>query len=135
MSAKASLFFKIIFISLPFLYSILYAPFGFEDFDTGFIAGLSWQFITGSTPYTEIIYVRPPVSYIFHSLPLLFNNNFGFFIDRCLMYFEIATYSYLTILLLARDFKYTDKNSFIYFYQALVLFYLYTHFHLWAGIP
>jgi len=118
MKINTTLYFKIIFISLPFLYSILYAPFGFEDNDTGFIAGLSWQFLTGSIPYTEIIYVRPPASYMFHALPLVFGKDYGLILDRSIFYFEIAIYSYLTILLLARHFKYTDK-AYIYFLSIL----------------
>ena len=79
--------FKVFFLLLPFVYSVLYAPFGFGDHDTGFILGLSWQLMTGSIPYTDIIYVRPPSSYFFHTLPL-FLENFGVIVDRSFFLFS-----------------------------------------------
>lgn len=113
-----NLFLKFFFILLPFVYSTLYTPFGFGDDDTGFILGLSWQFSTGSIPYSEIIYVRPPVSYIFHSLSLFF-GNYSLIIDRSIFYFQVAIYSYLAILLLAKNFKFTDNQNFIFFLASL----------------
>ena len=57
--------FKAIFLLLPFLYALLFAPYGFGSHDTGYILGLSWQFFNGSIPYSEIIYVTT-------------NNNFKY---------------------------------------------------------
>ena len=105
--------FKYFFFALPFVYAIMFAPFGFESYDSGFILGLSWQFVSGSVPYSDIIYVRPPVSYFFHSLFFLFNNDYTIIIDRVFFYFETAIYSYLSILLLAKKFK---RESYIYIY-------------------
>lgn len=96
---------KYFFLGFPLLYALIYAPYGFESYDTGFILGLSWQFITGSIPYSDIIYVRPPASYIFHSIFFLIDNNYTIIINRVFVYFEVAIYSYLAILMLAKKFK------------------------------
>lgn len=117
--------FKYFFIALPFLYAIMYAPFGFESYDTGFILGLSWQFISGSVPYSDIIYVRPPVSYFFHSLFFLFNNDYTIIIDRVFFYFEVAIYSYLTIVLLAKKFE--IKNYIYIYFLSSISFILSVH--------
>ena len=80
-------FFKYLFIFLPFIYSIMFAPFGFDSYDGGFILGLSWQFFLGSIPYSEILYVRPPFSYIFHSLFFLFDNDYSIILSRVFFLF------------------------------------------------
>ena len=58
------------------------------------------------------------MSYIFHSLPLFF-ENYSILIDRSIFYFQIAIYSYLTIVLLAKNFKFIDSQNFIFFLASL----------------
>lgn len=108
--------FKYIFFALPFAYAIMFAPFGFGSYDGGFILGLSWQFVSGSVPYSDIIYVRPAISYLFHSLSFLFDNDYTIIIDRVFFYFQVSIYSYLSILLLLKKFK---KENYIYFLSSI----------------
>lgn len=111
------IFIKIFFIFLPFVYSILYAPYGYDGYDTGFILGLSWQFFNDNIPYKDIIYVRPPSSYIFHSI-FLYLGDYSFIINRSFFYIQIAIYSFLTVFMLSKIFNY--KNiTFIYFLSII----------------
>lgn len=110
-------FFKFFNIILPFVYSILYAPYGYDGYDTGVIQGLSWQFFNGAIPYKDIIFVRPPVSYMFHSI-FFYLGDYAFLINRSFFYIQIACYSYLTIFLLAKKFDYRN-STFIYFLSTI----------------
>lgn len=110
-------FLKIFFIFLPFIYSILYAPYGYDGYDTGFILGLSWQFFNDNIPYKDIIYVRPPISYVFHSI-FLYLGNYSIIIDRSFSYIQIAIYSFLTIFMLSKTFDYRN-TTFIYFLSII----------------
>ena len=118
MIAKEHCIYKYLFISLPFLYAFVYAPYGLDHFDTGFILGLSWQWLTGSEPYTEIIYVRPPVSILLHSVPLAISSDYGVLLDRSLFYFQVALYSYIAIRLLIDKLK-PESQKHIYFLSCL----------------
>jgi len=118
MRKENSNIFKIIFILLPVIYSIIYGPYGMGDDDRGFVFGLAWQYFYGAVPYSEIIYVRPPVTFMFHSLFLNF-GNYAFIIDRCFSYFQIAIYSYLAIKLLAYHFKQKINSEYVYFLSGL----------------
>lgn len=93
------------FLALIGAYGLLYAPYGFENNDGGFILGLSHQVFQSSSLYDYIIYIRPPVSPILHSL--LFQSPFSgapVFYDRLFVYAQIATYSALSSVIAARHF-------------------------------
>ncbi len=62
----------IICLILPFIYFLAYGFYGLSDTDQGYIQGLSWRIISGETPYTDFIYVRPPLSLYLHSLGVIF---------------------------------------------------------------
>jgi len=110
--------FRVMFFALPLVYMLLYAPYGFGSHDTGFILGSSWQFFSGAIPYADIISVRPPTSYIFHSIVFFANPDLSVIIDRAIFYIEVAIYSYLAVSLLAMKFEYGSK-SFIYFLSCV----------------
>jgi len=93
---------------LPVLYFFLYARYGFEDKDTGFILGNCWQVLTGGTLYTDILYVRPPVSVLFHLLSFCAPDAYVVLFDRSLFYVEIFVSSLLIVKLLGKAFDVTD---------------------------
>lgn len=95
---------------LPLLYFFLYASYGFEDKDTGFILGNSWQVLGGSKLYSDIIYIRPPVSVLFHLLPFCAPDNHVLILDRFLFYLEVFGYSVLAVRLLGRAFQIHDSR-------------------------
>ena len=101
-------------------YIAFYVPYGFEDTDTGFILGLSWQFYNGSRPFAEILYVRPPSSFILHSLSIL-AGDYALFIDRSFMYIQIFVSSLLSILLLANKFKYLKPERHFIFILSFIV--------------
>lgn len=118
------IFIKYFFLCLPVLYAILYAPYGYDGYDTGFILGLSWQFFNDYTPYKDIIYVRPPISYIFHSI-FFYLGDCAIIINRSFFYIQIATYSFLTIFMLSKAFNY--KNSTFIYFLSIVSFMVSAH--------
>lgn len=62
--------FKLLFFLLPLIYFLLYAWYGFDDTDQGFILSLSYRITTGEVPHTDFIYVRPPLTPLLHSLEM-----------------------------------------------------------------
>lgn len=87
---------------LPALYGLLilgycvaYAPFGLDNNDGGFILGLAFQYFSGSEIYKDIVYIRPPVSILLHSIA--FHPPFDFapiLASRVFFYFQIGVYSW-----------------------------------------
>jgi len=110
--------YRVIFYCLPLLYMVLYAPYGFEDSDSGFILGYAWQIINGA-PYTDLTYVRPPVSIYLHTLSMLFPDSYILIADRCFFYVQVATYSCLTAFLLAEKFKFEHQKPLTYYIASL----------------
>jgi hypothetical protein len=62
---------KALFFLLPWVYFLVFGPYGFSTGDQGFIQGLSWRIANGEIPYLDFIYVRPPVSVYLHAIPIL----------------------------------------------------------------
>ncbi|NOU13263.1 MAG: hypothetical protein HOO92_04750 [Methylococcaceae bacterium] len=95
-----------VFLVVVLTYGYIYAPYGIENNDGGFILGLSYQVFLGNSFYNNIIYVRPPVSPILHSF--VFHYPFSLapvYFDRLFFYFQISTYSALSAMLAKRMFK------------------------------
>jgi hypothetical protein len=96
----------LLFVMLVGVYCWIYAPYGLENNDGGFILGLAYQVFNGGSLYDQIIYVRPPISPILHSF--IFYPPFSLapiFSDRIFVYFQIAIYSTLSALLAKRLFQ------------------------------
>jgi hypothetical protein len=94
------------FVAIVIAYGLIYAPFGLENNDGGFILGLSYQSFIGGSFFEDIVYVRPPVSPILHSF--VFHYPFSLapvFVDRIFVFLEIATYSILSSLLAKKLFS------------------------------
>ncbi len=85
-----------LFFGLVLSYLRLYAPFGINETDGGFLTGLAWRCIQGEQLYTDIIYVRPPLSVWLRSLELwLLPDSFEIIAERCGFYLKVAAYSFL----------------------------------------
>ncbi|MEI6410380.1 MAG: hypothetical protein WCR52_13415 [Bacteroidota bacterium] len=90
-----------LFILLPLCYAFLYAPFGINETDGGFLTGLAWQIAQGKTLYADIVYVRPPLPVWLRALELnLWPENWAVLGERWLFYLKVALYSWLAADLL-----------------------------------
>lgn len=77
-------------------YIKLYAPFGINDTDGGFITAYAWRLLHGELLYEDIIYVRPPMSILIRYVELLLlPEQWEVFGERALFYLKIAGYSWL----------------------------------------
>jgi hypothetical protein len=86
---------KTVFFLLPWVYMLLYAPFGINESDGGFITGLAWQVLSGKTLYADLVYVRPPMSIWLRVLELrLFPENWAILAERGVFYLKVALYTY-----------------------------------------
>ncbi len=63
--------YKLLFFLLPLIYFLLYAWYGFDDTDQGFILSLSYRITIGEVPHTDFLYVRPPLTPLLHSLEMM----------------------------------------------------------------
>ncbi len=76
--------YRLLFITLPVLYCMLYAPYGMDETDQGFITALSYRISIGETQGLDFIYVRPPLSPILHTFELwVLPDQFEFLGIRC----------------------------------------------------
>lgn len=97
---------------LFFTYCLTYVPFGFENNDQGFTLGLSYQIFLGGRLYDDVIYVRPPVTPILHSI--VFYKPFShapIFYDRVIYFFEIFIYSFLSAFIARRFFLWSANYT------------------------
>ena len=93
---------------LACLYIMLYASYGIDNDDTGYILGTAHQIFLGQSLYDHISCVKPPVSFILHSF--VFHRPFSYapvFVDRVFSIFEVAVYSLLSAALAQRQFRLT----------------------------
>ena len=93
-------------------------PFGFEDTDTGYIFGSSWNIYNGQLPHRDFIYTRPAIPAYFHSIFLYISETYGYILDRAFFYIQIFCYSFLGAKLLSEKFKITSK-AVLYFIATL----------------
>ncbi|MCC6412713.1 MAG: hypothetical protein IT270_13700 [Saprospiraceae bacterium] len=99
-------FWQVTFWLLVPLYGFMYAPFGINETDGGFLSGLAWQVLNGKTLYADVVYVRPPLSVWFRTFSMvLLPDNFAVLGERWLFYLQVALY-----VLLAADILAPGKN-------------------------
>ena len=104
LAQKAGLSF--LYLALIVFYCVLYAPFGLENNDGGFILGLSRQFSEGARIYEDIAYIRPPVSIIFHSLSFISPLDAAPILSSRIIYFlQIGIYSAVAAALVSNQLK------------------------------
>lgn len=95
--------FSYLFFVVLLLYGLLYAPFGINETDGGFLTGLGWQVLCGKTLYQDILYVRPPLPVWLRALELtLLPETWSVLGERWIFYFKLALYSWLAADLLAK---------------------------------
>jgi hypothetical protein len=106
--------FSLLYVMLILFYCFLYAPLGLENNDGGFILGLAHQYSEGAQIYDDIVYIRPPVSIILHSL--IFTAPFEFppiLASRVIYFVQIGFYSAVTSHLISCHFKFGPTGSFL----------------------
>jgi len=82
----------------------VYAPYGINETDGGFLTGLAWQVLSGKTLYQDIIYVRPPVSVWMRVLELkLLPEYWSVLGERWIFYFKVGLYSGLAAIVLSKN--------------------------------
>lgn len=95
--------FPYLFFAVVLRYCLLYAPYGINETDGGFLTGLGWQVLCGKTIYLDILYVRPPLPVWLRALELaLLPETWGVLGERWIFYFKLALYSWLAADLLAK---------------------------------
>lgn len=110
--SKASL--SLLYALIVMSYCWLYAPYGLENNDGGFILGLSYQFSQGASLYEDIIYIRPPVSIIIHAVHFLHPFELAPVLSsRVIFLTQIAIYSALAGVLLGRLFNFSELGVFL----------------------
>ena len=110
--------FQFLFFFLCVFYIIFYMPYGFEDTDTGYIFGSSWNIYNGQIPHRDFIYTRPAIPAFFHTLFLFVSETYAYILDRGFFYIQIFLYSFLGAKLLCEKFIITSKST-LYFLAIL----------------
>ena len=113
-NTRIDLVFQLLFYLLCAFYIILYMPFGFENTDTGYIFGSSWNIYNGVFPHGDFIYTRPAIPAFFHTVFLFISETYGYLLDRSFFYVQVFAYSFLGAKLLAQNF-FISQKSIIYF--------------------
>ena len=86
---------RIILPALGLFYCVVYAPFGINETDGGFISGLAWQVLQGKTLYTEVLYVRPPLPVWGHAAYLwVMPDAWEVLGERWLFYLKVMLYTW-----------------------------------------
>ena len=98
------LFWKALFFALLPAYCVVYAPYGVNETDGGFVTGLAWQVLNGKLLYQDIIYVRPPLPVLLRALELkMLPSAFSELGMRWIFYLEMWLCAYLGARLLAKS--------------------------------
>jgi hypothetical protein len=109
------------------IYASLYAPYGLEHHDNGFMLGLSHQLYHGRSLYEEVVYIRPPLSPWLHSFVFWPPFNAApILISRIFMLFQIACYSLLSALIIGDTFKLKSTQT---LFMAVIGFMFCAHNH------
>ena len=85
-----------VFFATIVLYALVYAPYGINETDGGFLTGLAWQVLQGKVLYHDLVYVRPPLpvwlrALQLHWLPI----PWAILGERWIFYGQVALYSWL----------------------------------------
>jgi hypothetical protein len=93
---------KWLFFAILLAYALVYAPYGVNETDGGFLTGLAWQVLNGKMLYRDVLYVRPPLPVWLHAGFLQLWPEQGVLLaERWLFYGKVALYSWLAADLLA----------------------------------
>lgn len=96
----------LLFIIFVISYFVVYGFYGYNDADDGYVLAFSWRVFNGEIPYRDFISVRPPLTFLFHSLPLYFiPDNYQIIFERFLFYVLMALSCLFCSLSLVNVFK------------------------------
>jgi len=97
--------FRFLFLLLPFAYYLLYAHYGLDDIDGGYVTALAWRVYSGEIPYKDFIVVRPPLFIYLHSWTMyLLPANMVIISERFLVYISFAIFSFISAEIIQRNF-------------------------------
>ena len=100
-----------VFFAILAFYCVYIAKNGFEEWDTGFIAGLAWRIINGEVMYRDFIYTKPPVTPYFASIFMyLLPQNGQFYYIRCINLILFAVQVSLTVFAVNNIFNLKKLN-------------------------
>jgi len=92
-----------LFFAIVLAYCLLYAPYGINETDGGFLSGMAWQVLSGKTIYHDIVYVRPPLPVWLRALEIqILPEAWSVLGERYIFYFKVALYTWLASDLLAK---------------------------------
>lgn len=95
-----------LFLAIVAAYCLVYAPYGINETDNGFLTGLAWQLLCGKTLYHDVLYVRPPLPVWMRAGELmLLPENWSILGERYIFYFKVALYTWLAADLLEKNAK------------------------------
>ena len=84
-------------------YALYYAPYGIDESDGGFMTGLAWQWLSGKTLYSELLYARPPLPVWLRAATLcILPDQWAILGERWVFYAQVGLYSWLGASLLAQ---------------------------------
>jgi hypothetical protein len=110
--------FTYVFYALVLFYILVYGPYGLEDGDNGTVFSISWSMYHGVFPYRDFVYIKPPMSPYFHSLPLYISEEFAYLFNRMFYYVQVFSYSLILSHLACKMF--TIKRRDIVYFIAIV---------------
>lgn len=79
----------------PLLCHLLLSPLGFSPTDDGFTLAYSRRLLNLQIPHLDFISIRPVLSPLLHVPDLLFSKDYVFLISRGIVWFEVATATWL----------------------------------------
>ena len=93
----------LLFFAVVGLYGLMYAPYGLNETDGGFLTGLAWQVLNGKVLYADLIYVRPPLPVWLRALELqLLPADWTILGERWIFYLKMALYTWLAAAILTK---------------------------------
>ena len=106
--------FTYVFYALVIFYILVYGPYGLEDGDNGTVFSISWSMYHGVFPYRDFVYIKPPMSPYFHSLPLYISEEFAYLFNRMFYYVQVFSYSLILAHLACKAFS-IKRRDIVYF--------------------
>ncbi|MEL6866174.1 MAG: hypothetical protein AAFP19_17225 [Bacteroidota bacterium] len=95
-----------LFLGIVLTYIRLYAPFGINETDGGFISAYAYRLLQGEQIYQDIIYVRPPMSIWLRALEMwLLPDSFELLSERILFYLKVALYAWMGAAVFYQDYR------------------------------
>jgi len=117
-----------------FIYIFIYSHIGFSVDDGGYMYGAGWRLLNGEVLYLDYIYARPPLSPLISALlQFLLPDNYEYLYTRIFYYFEIFTYSYLSIVIIKKIINIKREHILV---LSTITFMINAHFnnYLWHTV-